>query len=63
MPGHFIMRLRPSTLPSDWIYLDAFRAQPDGTGLMLEGEVIGMLPIVRVPDGGEEGALEHFLRR
>ncbi len=63
MPGHFIMRLRACALPSDWIYLDAFRAQPGGSGVMLEAEVLGMLPIMRIPDGGDEGSPEHFLRR
>ena len=63
MPGHFILRLRASLPPSDWIYFDAFRAQNDSRGLMLEAEVLGMLPIMRVPDGGDEHTTEHILRR
>jgi hypothetical protein len=63
MPGHFIMRLRVSALQSDCIYVDAFRAQSDGEGLMLEDEVLGLLPILRIPDGGEDNSLETFLRR
>ena len=63
MPGHFIMRLRVSALQSDCIYVDAFRAQSDGQGLMLEDEVLGLLPILRIPDGGEDNSLETFLRR
>lgn len=63
MPGHFILRLRASLPPSDWIYFDAFRAQNDSRGLMLEAEVLGMLPIMRVPDGGDEHTIEQILRR
>lgn len=63
MPGHFILRLRASLPPSDWIYFDAFRAQNDSRGLMLEAEVLGMLPIMRVPDGGDEHTIEHILRK
>jgi hypothetical protein len=63
MPGHFIMRLRVSALLSDCIYVDAFRAQSDGQGLMLEDEVIGLLPITRIPDGGDDDSPETFLRR
>jgi hypothetical protein len=62
MPGHFMLRLRASALPSEWIYLDAFHALSEGRGLMLEAQVLDMLPIMRVPDGGEDDSPEHFLR-